>query len=210
MLTEEQKIRLNELNAKRSGVSELDEQQRKIRLKELEDKRKTHALNVFFDGVKSLAADAFYPVKRVGQIYSREAKEGRAAVKDAYENPGWLKTPLGIVGGALQYTFAPVTAIAQGIVGEPVQESLTRAGVPEDVAKFAGKLGEEAVYFVPAGSSISRVMMASTPGLKAKEAAIDITKLASKKIPEGVTKKPQYPPTGKLPDNLTAKVDSYG
>jgi len=128
------------------------------------------------EGAMSIAASqTIKPARQFLDYYNKERLAGREAVKNAYTNPGWWKTPLGILAGSAQYTFSPVIAGAKtfGSAVEEAYKSLLDVigakdeGAKKQASKFIGKLGEEAFYFVPLGSTLRAMMVKETPGFKA-------------------------------------------
>jgi hypothetical protein len=161
-LSAAQQARLDELEEKerQSFDTQLNPQEQE-RLIQLEDKEKSIALGAVTQRIKNVFSGAVKPIKRTAQIYEYERQSGRAMVQQSY-TPGkqsiWDRA-LMLGAGTAQYTFSPLTAVAQGIVGEPVEEAATAIGAPPEEAAFAGKLGENAVYFIPPGKAIQSVMM---------------------------------------------------
>ena len=139
-----------------------------------EDEEKVAALRLLEQKIGDFFSGATKPLKRMGQIYREERLTGRALVESSYKDEGsiWDRAKR-LLFGTSQYVFSPLTAFAQGIVREPIEEAGKEAGLPEEVAEFAGKLGEAAVYTVPIGGTIKSAMMRKYPGLKAGEKAAE-------------------------------------
>jgi hypothetical protein len=157
--------RITELEAKENAFSE----QNQRRIMELEDKQKTYELGKFSDLMFSYAKQAVKPFVRVTQTYEQERKAGRELVaKGISPTPQPLLSRIANIGlGTLQYVFSPIEAIATGAFEEPIEEALIGAKVPPKSAEFIGKLGHEAVFFIPPGGTIRSVMMRNAPsGLK--------------------------------------------
>lgn len=115
------------------------------------------------------------PVKRALDIQQEEAQSGREKIKTAVTDPGIKNTLMGGLG-ALQYLTSPFTGVAQGIVGEPIEEGAKAIGVPDKGAEFIGKLGENAAYFASPGAAIKTAMgMKAVPGLKASQKVTQAT-----------------------------------
>lgn len=126
--------------------------------------------------------------KRIGDIYSKEVSEGAASIKKATEEPTGRNIISGFLG-ALQYGFSPLTAVAKGAVGEPIEKNLKAVGISPEVSSFVGSLGENAAYLVPYGKMVQTA-------IKGKE-ALEASKMTAKaveglpfKMPSEVPKKP--------------------
>jgi len=108
-----------------------------------------------------------YPMRNAYNIQQEEAREGIESMKKAVEEPGIKNTLMGGLG-ALQYVFSPVTGVAKGIVGEPIEGAAKGLGVPDQGAEFIGRLGENAAYFVTPGGAIKTAVSRSAgPGFAA-------------------------------------------
>jgi len=140
-----------------------------LELRQLEDAEKSHTLKTLNDTLADIGSQAFKPFRRAVEVYEEERKEGLDTMGKAFTDPGWGRTPLRLAIGGLQYIFSPIAAVAKGMVGEPIEEAAVGAGIPKKAAEFIGKLGEEAVYFIPPGGTIKSVMMKGQSGLKAAE-----------------------------------------
>jgi hypothetical protein len=188
-LSAEQQARLNELEEKekKSLGIRLNPQEQE-RLAQLEDKEKSIALGTVNKTIKNFFSGAVKPIKRTAQIYKYERESGRELVRQSYqpsreprlsdlvadtipEKASVWDRALMLGAGTAQYTFSPVTAVAQGLAGEPAEsatkEALDVTGIPDvnvplanmPVSEFTGKLGENAVYFIPPGKAIQWAMM---------------------------------------------------
>lgn len=140
---------------KRQKIDKLNDEINSLRLKQIRS------------FISKSASMVGRPLKHAYGIYRREAESGRRMVENAYQNPGWWKTPAGILIGTAQYVGSPITAAAEGLVGDPTKESLEQIKVPKGAAAFVGKLTESAVYMIPLGGTIKGAMLAKEPGLKA-------------------------------------------
>lgn len=170
-LTAQQQIRLNELEEK-------ERRYKQKRLLELEDKEKSVALKTVTDTLKNWWAGTIEPIKDYKQTYKQEYLSGRNLVSKGISKEKqsvWQRAKnIGI--GTLQYVMSPLTALAETAGEELVEEPLKGLGVPDPVAEFSGRLGEEAVYFIPIGSTIRMGMMAGKPGLRAATELEQVTK----------------------------------
>ncbi len=171
----------------------------------LKDLNKSSQLQKVVDTIKGGVSAVTDPIKRTWDIYNKEREAGRELVAGAIENPSWKKTPLQIALGTAQYTLSPLTAIGKGVVGPAAKETAKKmsfspfahVGIPDkdynlpiigqvNPVEMIGKLGEEAIYFIPLGGTVRGAMMAGksyAPGLKAAE------KAAAFKLPKTVAKK---------------------
>jgi hypothetical protein len=144
------------------------------------------ALRLIENKANEYVNEAVEPVKTFAKTYQAERLHGRALVArgiSAEKQSVWERAKnIGL--GTLQYTFSPWTAASKTVGKELVKEPLKAVGVPEGYAEFAGKLGEEAVWFVPVGQTIRSVMVAGKPALKAsiemEKIAKSLTKTATK------------------------------
>jgi hypothetical protein len=157
---------------------------------------------------QSILSQATKPLRRTMQVYRSEERSGRALMREGLSTKKqsvWRRV-FNLIGGAAQYVFSPVTAAARGMVGEPIEEAIETYDFtymlhadpftgkvvqqsPEDrkrKAEFLGKLGEEAVWFVPAGATIRELMMLGKPGLKAYTKMKEVPKLLPSKLTEDV------------------------
>lgn len=168
---------------KEKQVGELS-QQRDLLKAAVEEKRfalveeaKSTGMKKIEDAFGTVVSEAVSPFKSMVQHYSQERLKAIDTVDQAIQNQSWWKTPLGIAAGTLQYVMSPITAIAKGAVGEPIQKAteellttnrvgnvegpLTQDPITEsekiiskNVSQFVGKLGEEAVYFITPGKTL--------------------------------------------------------
>ena len=190
-LTAEEQLELEALEKKEQSflnqsvqpISQAEEQE----LFNLEDKEKTYALGVVEDTIADVFSQAAKPFKWGVESYEKARTEGREMVSRGI---GKNRSPLGRVMdiglGTLQYVMAPLTAVA-----EPFGKALAEATASpwlgsvhpaqKEVAEFVGKLGEEAVYFIPFGGTIKQMMMKGEPGLKAAEETAKITNMLKSK-----------------------------
>jgi hypothetical protein len=105
-------------------------------------------------------------IQRTGEIYQEEVQSGMGAMKRAVEEPTGRNVVQGFLG-ALQYGFSPLTAVAKGIVREPIEQIPQALDAPEWVTKFVGDLAENATYMVPYGSVVKQAMNVTRPVLEA-------------------------------------------
>jgi len=126
--------------------------------------------------------------KRIGQVYSQEAEEGLEAMKEMGAKPTGKNILRGFLG-ALRYGFSPLTAIAKGAVGEPIEKNLEAAGTPKPIAQFIGALGENAAYFVPYGKMVQTAIQGQKTIQSAKMAQSAMKEVAKKPLefPKGVS-----------------------
>lgn len=156
-------------------------------LRQLEDQERSYTLGKLNHDLKYLGSQAFKPFRRTYEVYNEEREQGIDTMGSAFTDPGIVKTPLRLALGGLQYVFSPITAVAKGAVGEPIEEAASATGMPKWASQFIGKLGEEAVYFVPIGGSLKSLMMKGKPGLKAaEELGISKGKPIAESVEEGV------------------------
>jgi len=98
----------------------------------------------------SILSKAIKPIKRIPKVYQKEVTEGIEQIKQ----PGlWNKFI-----GTLRFTGAPATAPVEALIGEPTEEALTIAGVPEPGAKFVRALAEGTAYMISPGKLITGQM----------------------------------------------------
>lgn len=121
--------------------------------------------------------------KRIDDIYQEEVSTGLKEMQTMGAKPTGRNILKGFIG-ALQFGFAPLTAIAKGAVGEPISGTLEKAGVPKSVANFVGTLGEDAVYFLPYGKMVKTAIQAqkSFAGAKTLEKTGKFTGEAKKPL----------------------------
>jgi len=171
--TEENESRIAELLGKRDAYNE-------YRVKELEDKKKTHTLNQISKTLKEVGFQTIKPFGRALQVYNKERLAGRALVAKGIstEKQSLLSRMKNIGFGTLQYVLSPIEAVAKAGVEEPISEAMMAAGIPEEISKFSGKMGKEAVYFIPPGATVRQMMMSGKPGLRAAQ---EIGELSVKK-----------------------------
>lgn len=175
---------------KQKQISEL-EQKRDFLKGALEEKKfelveqaKSAGMKKIEDAFGTIVSQAVKPFSNMKQYYQSERMSALKTVDDAIKNPSFWKTPLGIAAGTLQYVMSPISAVAK-TAGAAVEEAtgellktpmvnvedaaqrdpLTEAEktIAGDVAKFVGKLGEEAVYFVPIGKTLKSALNYRTP-----------------------------------------------
>ncbi len=179
--------RLEQLRAKKASSE--------ARYRVLKEKEQVAAVQEVNNTVSEGINQMVKPFKRTAQIYRREFTEGRGLVAKGIsrEKQSTWERVKNIGFGTAQYAFAPLTGVAKGLVGEPVTEaSQAASGMMDKMPKpmldilkqspigpgitliheapeFVGKLSEEAVYFIPFGSSIRQKMLRGKPGLEAAQ-----------------------------------------
>ena len=139
-------------------------------VKRLENAEK---LRPFMQQLKTIPSGAVKPFKRMVEIYAEEMAGGKAAMKEALKPAPQIGLTDLITGeaeekakqqqsiwkrlfnlgmGGLQYSFSPLTAIARATGETVVEDPLKAVGVPENVARFGGQMGEAAVdLLLPGG-----------------------------------------------------------
>uniref|UniRef100_A0A6H1Z974 Uncharacterized protein n=1 Tax=viral metagenome TaxID=1070528 RepID=A0A6H1Z974_9ZZZZ len=142
--------------------------------------------------------------ERMGQIYTEEVESGLSKMKEFYRRPrGKQIAPA--IGGALQYGLSPLTAVAKGAFGEPVEQGVKALGAPESVSKFAGATAEQIPYFLPYGKLVSMAGKA-LPEAKVVAEAQKIGPKITRDIQAGSKKPLQFPvePSPELAAEMTA------
>lgn len=172
----------------------------------LEDQVKTKTLDMVGETLKEYASQVVKPIRRTAEIYNQERLSGRALVErgistSSEQRSVWQRAKdIGL--GTMQYVMSPFAGVAKGAIKEPIKEALHEgAGVPEGAAEFVGRLGEEAVYFVPIGGTISHMMLRGEPGVKAAQEVAAISKGVPKATkPTMVDATVPVPPKKHIPD----------
>ena len=108
-------------------------------------------LKPVFDTLKELAAGAVKPLKRLPEVYGEEVQAGGDLMSQALNDPSWKNILMGGMG-AMQYGFAPLTAIAKTGGETLVRDPALAAGAPEGVANFLGQMGETGIDFALPGA----------------------------------------------------------
>lgn len=146
--------------------------------------------------------------ERIGEIYGEEVEGGMQAMREFTEKPSGRTLISGGLG-ALRYGLSPLTAIAKGAFGEPVEQLAEDIGIPEQIGpvpvrRLIGETAEQIPYFIPYGAAVKQAMnvpkvTAKVLGKEAKGAVEQLSKIGKKPPLEYVTE-----PTEKLARELSA------
>lgn len=152
--------------------------------------------------------------QRITDIYMEEVEAGQKAMERMIDKPKGKIVLQGLLG-ALQYGFAPLTAIGKGAFREPLETTERALGIPEPIVKTTGEMAEMIPGFLPYGKLVRTAIKgipSLTIGKEVEEVGPGIIKSLEKvtgKAPPAKPIKPplKYPvePTPELAAELTAE-----